>query len=186
MEKFNKRKINVVIVKDLSDKQRIQDKEIRNDAFSYLSNLSKSDREDLHDKYKINPWKYLFAIINGEYLGRVVLDKRDIKLKDKLVIGVGIGGLSVRKDNQKQGIGKTLVRSSIDLCKKESIDFVFLNAGDELQSYYKSFGFREKAYKFTGISGRKYTENEGMILILNKNLEKELLSYEIDVGVGNV
>lgn len=182
------RNIEILVVEqeDLSEDLKIIDKEIEEEAFSEILNVSDKEKEEIHEKYITNPWKYIFAKIKDEFVGRVVLDKRDIKLEKENLMVVGIGGLAIKKAFQKQGIGKSLVNQSISLCKKNNIDILFLNAGEKLQGYYEKFGFEMYKYKFTGRSGKEYMEEEGMFLVLNKKTEKLLHTDIANIGLGNV
>lgn len=170
----------------LSDTMFLIDKQIKDDAFSDLADLSEEEKNQMAEKYKVVPWKYLFAKINNEYVGRVVLDKRNVKLGSRNVYGVGIGGLAVKSVYQKQGIGRMLMNRLIEVCKSSNIDFIFLNAGEELHRYYESFGFSLHKYRFKGISGKEYVEDDGMVLVLNKNIQSDLSNNSLDIGLGNV
>lgn len=178
--------IIIVDPQNLSHEFKEMDREITKDAFSYLLDLSKDEKKEINEKYKSFPWKYLFIKGNDYFVGRVVLDKREVQLEKRLVLGVGIGGLAVKSNFQKHGIGSSLMNSSIEFCKKNKIDFMFLNAGNELQDYYKEFGFQLHEYRFNGASGKEYIEDEGMVLVLNKSIENDLLNFAFSIGIGNV
>jgi predicted N-acetyltransferase YhbS len=175
-----------VVADELSDHMHKINQEISDDAFSYLAKLPEEEKKEIHEKFKVNPWKYIFARIEDRYVGRVVLDRREIEVKDSVVVGVGVSGLAVKSDFQKLGVGRTLMRSAISLCRENGIDFMFLNAGEELREYYEKFGFRLHEYKFRGISGNEYLEEEGMILVLNESIKESLSEYVFDIGDGNI
>jgi len=171
---------------ELPETMQQVDKQIKDDAFSDLEDLSEEEKNQMTEKYKVNPWKYLFAKINSEYVDRVVLDKRNVRLGSRNVYGVGIGGLAVKSAYQKQGIGRMLMNKLVEVCKSNNVDFIFLNAGEELHRYYESFGFSLHEYRFKGISGKEYVEDDGMVLVLNKNIQSDLTNNVLDIGVGNV
>ncbi len=79
-----------------------------------------------------------------------------------------------------------LMNKLIGVCKSNSIDFIFLNAGEELHNYYENFGFNLHEYRFKGISGKEYVEDDGMILVLNSSIQSDLSSNILDIGLGNV
>src|SRR5690606_32000848 len=171
---------------ELPETMQTVDNQIKGDAFSDLEDLSEEEKNQMTEKYKVNPWKYLFAKINSEHVGRVVLDKRNVKLGSRNVCGVGIGGLAVKSAYQKQGIGRMLMNKLIEVCKSNSIDFIFLNAGEELHRYYVSFGFNLHEYRFKGISRKEYVEDDGMVLVLNNSIQSDLANQILDIGIGNV
>lgn len=82
---------NIIIeqLDKLSESMQTVDNQIKDDAFSDLEDLSEEEKKQMTEKYKVNPWKYLFAKINSEYVGRVVLDKRNVKLGSRNVYGAG-------------------------------------------------------------------------------------------------
>ncbi len=69
--------VEVELVEKLTDRMREVDDQIRNDAFSDLLNLAESEKEEMDDMYKVREWRYLFAKVGGQYVGRVVLDRRE-------------------------------------------------------------------------------------------------------------
>jgi predicted N-acetyltransferase YhbS len=178
--------ISVEIFDRLEINLQIIDKQISDDAFSDLADISDEDKKEMKEKYKINAWKYVMVKLGGDYVGRVVLDKRNISSTDFSAVGVGVGGLAVKSQFQGQGIGSKIMQSVIDLCKSAGIDFIFLNAEEELHNFYKTFGFRIKSYKFNGISGKEYLENDGMILIFNEQKRSLIEDNVFSIGVGNV
>lgn len=179
-------KINITIHSKLTDKLKSIDNSINDDAFADLLDLPEDIQDDIDEEFIVTPWRYLFAQINDSYVGRVILDKREIEVNNKRYEIVGINGLAVRSSNQKQGIGKKLMNEAIVLCRKEGIDAIFLNAGEELHEYYKKFEFVMRSYDFIGQSGKVYLEDDGMILILNEDAEEILLSNKFNIGKGNV
>ena len=178
--------IEIEIYKKLDEKLKEIDKSIVNDAFSFLLDLPEQVQADLNEKFIVTPWRYIFLKTENAYVGRIVLDKRDIELCKARISAVGINGLAVKKEYQKLGLGSKLLKKAIELCKVENIDSIFLNAGEELHDYYKRFGFEMKPYKFHGRSGKTYLEEDGMVLVINKDYKDILLNNDIDIGRGNV
>ena len=176
--------MKVAIYEKLNDELKEIDKSINDDAFSDLVDLGNS--EEIDEKFIIKTWKHLLARLEGKYVGRVILDKRQIEIKEAEIVIVGINGLAVRSDYQNQGVGKRLLEEVIRLCKTEEVDAIFLNAGEELHNYYKEFDFKLRSYKFQGKSGKLYLEDDGMVLILNAKHKSSLLNNEFYIGKGNV
>lgn len=178
--------IKIVTKSNLTDELVLTNKSINDDAFADLLDLPEDIQSEIDEKFIVTPWRYLFAQINDTYVGRIVLDKRTIKLNDTEYEVVGINGLAVRKNYQRKGIGRQLMNDAIVLCKKEGIDAVFLNAGEELHPYYKSFGFVMRSYEFIGKSGKLYLKDDGMILALNEDSSRKNYSYKSKIirGLG--
>lgn len=171
---------------ELSESMSSVDKLIKDDAFSDLGDLPEDEKQEMAEKYKVTAWKYLFAKMGDKYVGRVVLDKRNVKLGDKEIACAGIGGLAVSSTFQKKGIGRMLMNQIVEVCKRNSIDLIFLNAGEDLHRYYEHFGFILYEYRFTGLSGKEYLEDDGMVLVLNKNIQSDLSANILGIGEGNV
>jgi predicted N-acetyltransferase YhbS len=171
---------------ELSESMSSVDNLIKDDAFSDLGELPEGEKQEMAEKYKVIAWKYLFAKMGDKYVGRVVLDKRNVKLSDKEISCVGIGGLAVSSAFQKKGIGRILMNQVVEVSKRSSIDLIFLNAGEDLHEYYENFGFTLHEYKFKGVSGKEYLEDDGMVLVLNKKIHPDLLANTLYIGVGNV
>lgn len=178
--------MEIEIFNELEESLQIIDKQISDDAFADLAAISDEEKKQMKEKYKINAWKYVMVRLGGNCVGRVVLDKRNISSTDFSTVGVGVGGLAVKSEFQGQGIGSKIMQSVIDLCKNDSIDFIFLNAEEDLHNFYKTFEFQIKPYKFNGISGKEYLENDGMILILNEQKRSLIEGTVFSIGVGNV
>ncbi len=178
--------MEIIVLSKLEGKAKKEDKSVGREAFSFIANMSDEEKKELTEKFKANPWKYVHARIEGELLGRVLLDRRNISVNGEDLVVVGIGGLSVLENRQKQGIGKVLMEKAIEFCKKNGVDLIFLNAEGDLSNYYKQFGFVEKKYRFKGISGKEYVEDEGMALIISKTAQKVLTNSDFDIGIGNV
>lgn len=178
--------MKIYVLEKLDSTFKVIEKTINDDAFSDLLALPDDIQKDIEEKFTVIPWRYLFVKIKAEYVGRVVLDKRGIKVGERNYQIVGVNGLAVKKVYQQLGIGKELINHVVKLCEKEKIDAIFLNAGEDLHEYYKRFGFVARSYDYQGKSGKTYLEDDGMILILNNNVREGLLDNKFNIGVGNV
>jgi putative acetyltransferase len=79
----------------------------------------------------------LVAIVEGELAAHVAFSP--VAVSGSPVVATGLAPLAVHPDYQGQGIGKKLVWSGVERCRKRGIQAIFV-LGDP--RYYRHFGFR--------------------------------------------
>ncbi|MBS6194633.1 MAG: N-acetyltransferase [Clostridiales bacterium] len=108
----------------------------------------------------------LIAIRNLEVVGYNALTPAMIGEKK----GLALGPLGVKKNSQRQGIGKTLVKESIRRAKKLGYDWIVLLGGE----YYAQFSF-ESAMPYGVFLEKDSPENKDIqILFLNETSKSGL------------
>ena len=151
------------------------------------------EKEEHEDKYcsKSDIFGYLIAYEDDELVGGVELFKRKINYSNKLILLGGFGSLWVREDKRRQGIALEVLKRGMKILKKESCDLAYLCTDiNKLKDLYSKVGFMPlgKDYSFTGKSGKKYIEDDGMIAPVNseKNFKQIIEDNKpLDIGLGN-
>ncbi|RLI83271.1 hypothetical protein DRP07_03725 [Archaeoglobales archaeon] len=97
--------------------------------------------------------KVFVAESNGEIVGAAVVFWND---------EFRLGSIVVKEDFRRQGIGKALIKRSIEFAKEKNFNSVWLEVSVEqsnLVSYYKSLGFRihDVIKHFYGIGKHAYS-----------------------------
>lgn len=126
------------------------------------------------DKYSFREDVFGFVIgfIDNKPVGYIRLFKRPIVYNDKHILMGGIGGVCTSPDYQRRGIATKLLHVAMKELKKEQCDIAYLCTDiDTLAGLYGQVGFvvLPRAYTFTGKSGKKYTDTDGMIAPVNSD-----------------
>jgi HAD superfamily hydrolase (TIGR01509 family) len=80
----------------------------------------------------------LVAILCGGVAGHVLFTLVGLEPPDDSLRGLGLGPVAVLPECQKTGIGSSLIRSGVEMCRAGGYDFIVL-LGDP--RYYSRFGF---------------------------------------------
>jgi HAD superfamily hydrolase (TIGR01509 family) len=81
----------------------------------------------------------LVAILDGGVAGHVLLTPVRLEPPNDGLRGLGLGPVAVLPEYQRRGIGSSLIRSGVEVCRARSYDFIVL-LGDP--RYYSRFGFK--------------------------------------------
>ena len=150
------------------------------------------DREDRFCSH--GDLKYYVLAKDGDTLiGETRVFKRTVVFNGQKIILGGIGSVATHPNKRKQGIATHMVKKAMKLLRSESCDIAYLCADIyalKALEFYEQFGFQKLANKhtFTGKSGTKYTDTDGMIApIGSKKLCKKILAAAtpFDIGIGN-
>ncbi len=106
-------------------------KDIEFNEWVLVENIRKTD-------YYINELS-LVAEINGKILGHIMFTPLKIKNKNQAFDSLALAPVSVKKEYQKQGIGKKLVISGIEKGKELGYQSIVVLGQPE---YYPKFGFK--------------------------------------------
>jgi GNAT superfamily N-acetyltransferase len=149
---------------------------------------------DDEDKYCSIPSAYVLATENNSIIGVATLFRRDISYqKIKVNLG-GLGSVCTMSDRRRRGVGAALVKRSMKEMGSWGCDVAYLCTTPKVTpnlkaSLYGKAGFVPiRAYTYLGKSGKRYTENNGMIAPV-KSRNKFLLILKgkeiLDLGTGN-
>jgi predicted N-acetyltransferase YhbS len=115
----------------------------------------------------------LVAIKNDKIIGHLLLFPLTIKTDNSQLKTLSLGPIAVLPENQKQGVGKELVKKGIEVAKRKGFKSIIVIGHKE---YYPKFGFRKSAeYKIS--LPRRYSKVPSeafMILELEKDCLKEV------------
>jgi predicted adenylyl cyclase CyaB len=116
------------------------------------------------------------ALSDGIVVGHVVLSAVTITNAPEGFRALGLGPIAVQPEHQGHGVGSSLIRESLEQCRRDGYDMVVL-LGDP--GFYSRFGFtRARDY---GIENEYGADEEFMVLALKGNaLEniRGLVKYE--------
>jgi predicted acetyltransferase len=134
----------------------------------FMSWRSEEERAEEKDKYYATPCAHILAIENHKLIGKITLFKRSLDYGDKRIILGGVGGVCVAKEKRERGVATSMLERSIIELKKQNCDVAFLTTDVDkpyMVGLYAKVGFAvlRKNYTFLGKSGKRYTENDGMI-----------------------
>ncbi|MDP1721577.1 MAG: GNAT family N-acetyltransferase [Candidatus Gottesmanbacteria bacterium] len=105
----------------------------------------------------------------------------------------GIGGLCTRKDKRKHGVGTELLNRAMQELRRNGVDIAYLCTEVEkewMARFYEKVGFIRLAHghTYTGKSGKRYTEFDGMIapVCSQKIFQRiSMIKQPFDIGRGN-
>jgi len=145
------------------------------------------------DQYFDDPYAYLLAIDRRSMIGVVLLYKKNIEHAGKKIILGGIGGVCVKKKKRKKGVASALLEKAMQDLKRKGCDMTYLCAdvkNPEMVRLYGKVGFvtLDKPYTYLGKSGKRYTENNGMIAPVKSKAKFNLIRKSkkiLDLGASN-
>lgn len=146
------------------------------------------------EKYSSNgDIKKWILIFEGEdIIGMTAIFGRTVTYQNTPFSLGGIGKVRVREDRRKKGLANRMMDEAMKQLKLIKFDVAFLSTNLEsfLREYYERYGFvpLNKSYTFLGKSGKKYTENNGMIIpIDSKEIFQTILkgNEPFNIGKGN-
>lgn len=144
-------------------------------------------------------FQYLFAFEDDKIIARMRLYYREIKFQEienegKIIKLGGIGGVRTRPDKRKQGIATNMLTLASKLLQEKGCDIAHLCTDIKNPArirLYGKIGFvvLDKPYTYLGKSGKRYTDQDGMIAPINS----ETIFHQIvndkstiwDIGNGN-
>ena len=135
--------------------------------------------------------KWILVFKDKDLVGMAVLFGREIMYKDRAVVLGGIGKVRVREDWRQKGVAKKMMSEVMGQLADMQYDIAFLGTdiNSFLADFYRKYGFvsLNRPYSFSGKSGRRYEENDGMLApIRSKEIFQEIMnsSEPLDIGRG--
>jgi GNAT superfamily N-acetyltransferase len=101
----------------------------------------------LTEKYLKDDWtkgyRYFLVEENSEIIGGCGISPFRIppQISQKSGVYAYLSNMFVEHEHRRKGVGKTLLRHVIDVCKSEEIGLLFLHASDDGLHFYESEGF---------------------------------------------
>ncbi len=178
---------------DLSKEIKVQVNRLLDKCFGAESGLTSQQLDVQKDKFFSIPIAYLLAIENNLVIGVVELYKREISYQGKKIILGGFGGVCTAKNKRRRGVATALLKKGIQELKFRGCDIAYLctDVDDPVMiKLYSQVGFvpLKKPYTYLGKSGKRYTEEYGLIAPVKSKDKYNLVmdGKEIfDIGIGN-
>jgi predicted N-acetyltransferase YhbS len=86
---------------------------------------------------------FVIARRGGEMIGRSAVVTRDVLVDGTPLRIMGIAGVIVKEEFQRQGLGLELMEKSMEFVRRNPAPFCILMCNRELGKLYEKFGFRE-------------------------------------------
>jgi predicted GNAT family N-acyltransferase len=165
---------------------------------AYESQVNKLLKKDFGDYVNCNegffssPYAHLLAIERGDVIGVIKLFSRVIVFEGKTVTIGGFGAVTTTREKRRMGVATALLKKGINDFRKQNFDIAFLCtdiSNPAMTELYSKVGFVSlgRPHSFTGKSGTKYVEHNGMVAPV-KSIEKfnSVLSGKenLDIGAG--
>jgi predicted acetyltransferase len=178
---------------NLSEEIKTQVNRLLDECFGAESRLTSQQLDVQKDKFFSIPIAYLLAIENNLVIGVVKLYKREISyLEEKIILG-GFGGVCTAKNKRRRGVATALLKKGMQELKSHGCDIAYLCTDVDdpgMLTLYSQVGFvpLNKPYTYLGKSGKRYTEEDGLIAPVKSKDKYNLVmdGKEIfDIGIGN-
>lgn len=180
---------------DLSPILKKQYEKLKKECFGWVNKLTPEQLIEHNDKFcsRQDKFLYIFAIQDGIVIGQMVLLKRKITYMDKNLLLGGIGGVGVTRNKRRLGTATALLKAAFVELKKAECDIAYLcydTKQSGLLKLYGQIGFIPlgKPHTYTGVSGKRYIENDGMIAPINSlDIFNKIVADKkpFDIGKGN-
>jgi GNAT superfamily N-acetyltransferase len=125
---------------ELTFDQRQTIGELQKECFGHVS------REEIEECFIAEGFGWIFAYVNAITVGQVELHSRTVLFEGKQVSLGGLGGTCVRAAARNRGIAKAMVKTGLEVLRKEKkSDVACLNADIKHHAYgglYHQLGFR--------------------------------------------
>ncbi|MEK7141474.1 MAG: GNAT family N-acetyltransferase [Patescibacteria group bacterium] len=168
---------------------------IDKESFAWAYHQTPEERAVGKDKFCSKGDRILFVTAEdtGDVIGVVELFQRVISFDGSSITLGGIGGLCTRKDKRKNGVGTLLLNKTIVELRRAGADIAYLCTEIEKEwmvAFYEKAGFVRltRGHTYTGKSGKRYTEFDGMIapVCTRETFQRIIASKKVlDIGRGN-
>lgn len=188
-------KLQLVVVDPSATEYTKKIPEFRSNASAIGGKIRSPAEQAIHnDKYSSDKdiQKYVFILESDEIVGMTAVFARHINFENHDILMGGIGRVRVRDDRRKKGLATIMMTEAMQQLRLVKADVALLctDLDSFLMAFYGKYGFQamNKPYTYVSKSGRKYTENNGMLAtIASKKIFEEIMesSLPLDIGVGN-
>lgn len=187
--------MNVQTYRTLPDEVKLQVDAINTESFSWVAKLTPQKRIVHKDKFCSHNDRigYIVVLEKNEVIGAVSVLRRTIIFDGIPMKLGGIGGLCTKKDKRKKGVGTLLLERAMDELRRAGCDIAYLCTDiskDWMVRFYEKAGFIriQHGHTYTGKSGKRYTEFDGMIASVcsAEKFQRVVTSEKVlDIGRGN-
>lgn len=186
---------HIKVHEQLPQSLQVQVATLDKSCFPWLSTQTPEEKSETEDKFCSNKdmLAHILAFENEKVIGITIIYKRSIKIDDKSVVLGGIGSVCTDETKRNRGVASALTQTAIQELKKQNCDIAYLCTdikNESLQRLYEKNGFvlLKKPHTYLGKSGKRYTEEDGMLAPVNSlKLFKYILETKegFDIGIGN-
>lgn len=147
--------------------------------------------QDQFEPSRVDLVGLVLASDGDRLVGGLKLFARTCKLESMSYRLGGIGGVFTLREYQRQGVASLMLAKAMLALDELKADVAYLcTVVKRLEKLYWPFGFRhlKQGHTFLGKSGKRYTEYDGMLAMVNSSdvFQKLMTSQKpLDIGVGN-
>lgn len=168
----------------------------KSEAFHEDTVFEDSEKKRVHeDRFcsQLDRFKYLLAFSGKQVVGGVTLLKRHTTFNGSPLLIGGIGGVWTQEKFENLGVASNLLKRSMKILEQNNCDIAYLctDVSNPARLHlYGKFGFHplRKVHTYSGKSGTKYEDTDGMIAPVNSpELYEAIMRGDatLDLGVGN-
>lgn len=134
---------------------------------------------------------YILAHAGEELVGAIRLSQRAISFGGRTIQLGGLGGVATREDWRGRGVASATTAIAMDALRQHGCEIAYLCTDiEKLGPLYRKVGFVPlgRPHTYLGASGKRYTDDDGMIAPVNSPaiFEAVLAAQEpFDIGRGN-
>ena len=176
---------------DLTPEERAAFNAVERDAFRDHATTEEARRE-MNDRFHGDDGiGYILAYAGADLVGAIKLSRRAVPFAGRTIQLGGLGGVATREDWRGRGVASATTAAAIDFLRQHDCDIAYLCTDTEkLGPLYGKVGFVPlgRPHTYLGASGKRYTDNDGMIAPVNSPaiFEAVLTAREpFDIGRGN-
>ncbi len=116
---------------------------------------------------------FVIARLSGEMIGRSAVVTRDVRVGEHNLTIMGVAGVIVKDEFQRKGLGKELMKASMDFVEKSPVPFCVLMCNLELEKLYSRYGFKTipgQNAVFSQPDGKtyEYKPKDGVTMVFEK------------------
>lgn len=163
----------------------------RADDVANVDEKEKHLHQDQFEPSRIDLVGLVLASDDDRLVGGLKLFVRTCKLESMSYQLGGIGGVFTLREYQRQGVALLMLAKAMLALDELKADVAYLcTVVGRLEKLYWPFGFRhlKQGHTFLGKSGKRYTEDDGMLAMVHSlEIYQQLMNSNdpVDIGVGN-
>lgn len=176
----------------LTPEQRMMFEDLERAAFQWFD-ISEEKQRDSTDRFcsGADTVGYVLAFAGERLVGAVQLSQRAIDFQGQTVQLGGLGGVATDAVWRGRGVASATTAAAMARLRERGCDVAYLCTNIAKRGHlYRQIGFVPlgRAHTYLGASGKRYTDDDGMIAPVNSpDLFAAILADEapFDIGRGN-